>query len=434
MTTHLVYLLGGGALLVAVVLPNILRTAALSPPVVLLGLGALIGLLPGTDASAFSPFTHRAFVEHLTEFTVLVALMGVGLALDRSLSLRSLGSWRLWGATWRLLAIAMPVSIGGVALLGWWVMGLAPSAAVLLGAVLAPTDPVLASDVQVEGPTTTEADEAEIDESDEVRFALTSEAGMNDGLAFPFVQAAILLAATGPFAEWGVRWLAWDLVGKVLIGATLGIAVGWALAKVAFRSTQPSLRTADSGEPLLALAAILLAYGLTEIADGYGFLAVFACAMTMRSAERGHDYHALMHDVIERLERLLTLIVLLLLGVALTNGLLSGLTWQAALVAVLLLVVVRPVAAMLALVGGSGSGLRVGDATLGPRERAATAFFGVRGIGSIYYLAYATGRAEFGDLPLLWSTVGFAITLSVIVHGVTATPAMRWLDAKRDGG
>jgi len=432
MTTHLVYLLGGASLLLAVVLPYALRTAALSPPVVLLGLGALIGLLPGTDDSAFSPIAHRVFVEHLAEFTVLIALMGVGLALDRPLSLKSFESWRSWGATWRLLVIAMPLSIAGIALLGWWVMGLAPSAALLLGAALAPTDPVLASDVQVEGPTTTEGDEDEIDEDDEVRFALTSEAGLNDGMAFPFVQAAILLAASGPFAEWGGRWFAWDLVGKVLIGATLGVAVGWTLAKVAFRSSQRSLRTADSGEPLLALAAVLLAYGLTEIAEGYGFLAVFACAMTLRSAERGHDYHALMHDVIERLERLLTLIVLLLLGVALTNGLLAGLTWQAAVVAVLLLLVVRPASGMIALFAGRRGDLRVGDNTLRRRERAATAFFGVRGVGSIYYLAYASGHADFKDLPLLWSSVGLAITLSVILHGVTATPAMRWLDAKRD--
>lgn len=432
MTTHLVYLLGGAALLLAVVLPYALRTAALSPPIVLLGLGALIGLLPGTDDSAFSPIEHRVFVEHLAEFTVLVALMGVGLALDRPLSLRSFDSWRSWGATWRLLVIAMPLSIAGITLLGWWVMGLAPSAALLLGAALAPTDPVLASDVQVEGPTTTEGDEDEIDEDDEVRFALTSEAGLNDGLAFPFVQAAILLAASGSFVDWGARWVAWDLAGKVVVGSAIGVAVGWVLAKVAFRSNQPSLRTADSGEPLLALAAVLLAYGMTEVAGGYGFLAVFACAMTMRSAERGHDYHALMHDVIERLERLLTLIVLLLLGVALTNGLLAGLTWQAAVVAVLLLLVVRPASGMIALFSGRRANLRVGDNALGLRERAATAFFGVRGVGSIYYLAYASGHADFADLPLLWSTVGLAITLSVILHGVTATPAMRWLDAERD--
>jgi NhaP-type Na+/H+ or K+/H+ antiporter len=433
MTAHLVYLLAGASLLLAVVLPYALRSAALSAPVVLLGVGALIGLLPGADDSAFSPIAHRVFVEHLAEFTVLVALMGVGLALDRPLSLRSFGSWQRWGATWRLLAIAMPLSIAGIALLGWWVAGLAPSAALLLGAVLAPTDPVLASDVQVEGPTTDEADDDEIDETDEVRFALTSEAGLNDGLAFPFVQAAILLAATGPFATWGTTWLAWDLVGKILIGTAFGIAVGWLLAKAAFRSNQASLRTSESGEPLLAVAAVLLSYGLAEVAQGYGFLAVFACAMTMRSAERGHDYHASMHQVVERLERLLTLIVLLMLGVSLTNGLLTELTWQAALVAVLLVLVIRPAAAMFALLMPMPwRSPRVDDASLGPRERAATAFFGVRGIGSIYYLAYASNHAHFDHLPLLWSTVGFTITLSVIIHGVTATPVMRWLDARRE--
>jgi NhaP-type Na+/H+ or K+/H+ antiporter len=114
--------------------------------------------------------------EHLTELAVLVALMGVGLALDRPLDLRSWRAWRRWGATWRLLLIAMPLCISGVALLGWG-LGLAPAAAVLLGAVLAPTDPVLASDVQVEGPTPFGESDDEIDESDEVRFALTSRLG-----------------------------------------------------------------------------------------------------------------------------------------------------------------------------------------------------------------------------------------------------------------
>ncbi|AXT86091.1 cation transporter [Aeromicrobium sp. A1-2] len=433
MTAHLVYLLGGASLFLAVVLPYALRSAALSAPVVLLAVGALIGLLPNTDGSSFSPIEHRLFVEHLAEFTVLIALMGVGLALDRPLSLRSLAPWRRWGATWRLLGVAMPLSIAAVALLGWWAMGLAPSAALLLGAVLAPTDPVLASDVQVEGPTTGDGDENQIDETDEVRFALTSEAGLNDGLAFPFVHAAILLAATGPVTEWGASWLAWDLVGKVVVGSVLGIAVGWLLAKAAFGSTAPSLRTSESGEPLLAIAAVLLSYGLAEVAGGYGFLAVFACAMTLRSAERGSEYHALMHQVVERLERLLTLIILLLLGVALTNGLLSNLTWPAVLVSVSLLLVIRPAAGMLALsIPHPWSRARVGDATLGARERAAAAFFGVRGIGSIYYLAYATGQADFERVSVLWSTVGLTITLSVILHGVSATPVMRWLDARRD--
>ena len=427
MSADVVYLLAGAALLLAVVLPTALRKAAVSAPIVLLVVGALMGLLPLPEGTDVTPMGNRAFIEHLTEFTVIVALMGVGLALDRPLSFRRLDSWRKWSGAWRLLGIAMPLSIAAVALVGWWVVGLAPAAALLLGAVLAPTDPVLASDVQVEGPTPADEDHDEIDESDEVRFALTSEAGLNDGLAFPFVYAAVFLASLGPVTEWGLRWLGWELVGKVVLGVLLGVIVGWLLAKAAFRAPAPSLRMAETGEPLLALAAVLLAYGVAETLGGYGFLAVFACAMTMRSAERGHEYHAHMHEIVERLERLLTLVVLLLLGVSMTNGLLRSLPWEAALLAVLLVFVIRPMAGLVAM-GFRSSTCRIGDHVLTSGERLAISFFGVRGVGSLYYLAYATGEAEFSDSQVLWSTVAFTIGLSVLVHGITATPVMRWLE------
>ena len=430
MTPSIVYTLAGASLLLAVALPTLLHRQAVSAPLVLLGVGALIGLLPLPEGVSASPVDNRVFVEHLTEFTVIVALMGVGLALDRPLQWRRWRTWSRWGATWRMLGIAMPLCIAGVALLGWGVMGLAPAAALLLGASLAPTDPVLASDVQVGGPTADLEHDDEIDEDDEVRFALTSEAGLNDGLAFPFVYAAIFMAGASSISEWGLHWLGWELVGKVALGVLVGSAAGWLLAKIAFRAPAPSLRLAETGEPLLALAAVLLSYGVAETIGGYGFLAVFVCALSLRSAERGHDYHAHMHGVIERLERLLTLAVLLLLGVSLTNGLLSHLTWQAVVVGVVLVLVVRPVSGLLALrvLGGK---CQVGDATLTPRERLAVAFFGVRGVGSLYYLAYATGHADFGDDHVLWAAVAFTVTLSVVVHGIAATPSMRVLDRLR---
>jgi NhaP-type Na+/H+ or K+/H+ antiporter len=291
---------------------------------------------------------------------------------------------------------------------------------------------VLASDVQVGGPTPFEDGEAgEVDEEDEVRFALTAEAGLNDGLAFPFVYAAIFLVTMGGVGDWGLRWFAWEVTGKLAIGVLIGTAVGWLLAKLAFRAPQPSLRMAETGEPLLALAGVILSYGAAEVAHGYGFLAVFACAMTLRLAERGHDYHAHMHQAIERLERLLTLGVLLLLGSALTNHLLASVTWQGVVVAALLVFVVRPVSGLVALRIGWG-GDRMGRRDLTRQEELATAWFGVRGVGSLYYLAYAARQANFPGIEELWATVACTIALSVLVHGVTATPVMRRLDARKD--
>ncbi|MGI8900402.1 MAG: cation:proton antiporter [Nocardioides sp.] len=432
MSPDVVFLVFGVALLLAVVLPTLLHRQAVSAPMVLLLLGALIGLLPLPDGFSPSPIENRVFLEHLTEVCVVVSLMGVGLALDRPFRLRHRSSWQRWGGTWRLLAFAMPLCIAGVALLGWWVMGLAPAAALLLGAVLAPTDPVLASDVQVGGPSVQQPEDHDsIDEQDEVRFVLTSEAGLNDGLAFPFVYAAIFLATLGGITDWELRWFAWELVGKVVIGVLIGMVIGALMAKIAFRLPAPALRLAETGEPLLALAAVLLSYGAAEVVGGYGFLAVFTCAVTLRSAERGHDYHAAMHEVVERLERLLTLIVLLLLGVALTNGLLGNLTWQGALVGLLLIFGLRPLSGAVSL-RVARSSCRVGDHVLTSRERLVTAFFGVRGVSSLYYLAYATGEADFLGLEQLWATVGFTITMSVLVHGIGATPAMRWLEGVRD--
>jgi len=418
-TADLVYVVAGASLLLAIVLPAILDRWAVSAPMVLVAVGIVIGLTPLPDGLPLDPQENRAAIEHVTELAVLVALMGVGLAIDRPLELRNRASWRRWSPTWRLLGITMPLCIAGVALLGWGA-GLAPAAALLLGAVLAPTDPVLASDVQVAGPQT---GDHEVDEADELRFTLTSEAGLNDGLAFPFVYAAILLATEGAVRHWALEWVFFYLIGKVALGVLAGLLVGRVLAYVAFRSASPSLRVAERGESLLALAALITAYGVGEVVHGYGFLAVFVCAMTFRSAERDHDYHAAMHEVAERLERLLTLFVLLVLGIALTRGLLASLDWRGVAIGLALIFLVRPAAGVLGL---APLGSRSSPLT-GP-QRWAAAFFGVRGVGSIYYLAYAAGEVEAFGADWLWSTVGFTIVASVLVHGALASPVMRRVD------
>ena len=427
MSIDAVYLVAGLALFVAVVAPLLVRTIALSAPLVLLVLGMAIGLLPLPEGWSLDPIAGRTVVEHVTEVSVLVALMGVGLALDRPLN-RS--TWRDWSPTWRLLLVAMPLTIGAVFLLGWGVLGLSAAAALLLGACLAPTDPVLAGDVQVDGPSTAGSDdEAEPDERDEVKFSLTAEAGLNDGLAFPFVYAAVYLATRGPVGEWGATWLAWELVGKIAVGVLVGALVGWGIGRLAFRAADHRLRIAERGEPLLAVAALVLSYGATEVVGGYGFLGVFACALALRSVERHHDHHRAMHQVIGYLERLLTLVILLFLGMALTRGLLAGVDWRGVVVAVALVFVIRPAAAWLSLSAAPRGRALPGG--LSRAERLVTSFFGVRGVGSLYYLAYAGGLAVLPEESWLWATVAFTILLSVVVHGVASTPVLRRLDARR---
>lgn len=403
------YLVAGVALLLGAVLPRLLRRYAISAPIAFLAAGMLLGL--AVDRGRLGPIAEPKLTERLAELTVIVALMGVGLAIDRPIG------WKRWAATWRLLLVAMPACIAAVAGAGW-LLGLAPATALLLAAVLAPTDPVLASDVQVQGPSTGEG--AEPEEDDEVRFALTSEAGLNDGLAFPFVYAAVFAATKGAVGDWALEWLAWELIGKTVIGVVVGAGAGWLLAKMAFSAPSPSFRLADSSEPVLALAMTLGVYGLAEVLHGYGFIAVFVAALSLRAGERDHDFHEELHSFIEQLEHILTWGILLLLGITITGGILKPLTWTGVALGLLLVLVIRPLTAWISLRG----------MPMQRSERFVTAAFGVRGVGSVYYLAYA--GADFStDLPWLWATVGFTVVLSVLVHGVAATPTMRMLDLRR---
>lgn len=219
----------GAAALLAAWAPAFTDRRPLSVPMVLVGLGALIFLLP-LGLPSPDPRSWLEGVERLTEFVVIVSLMGAGLRIDRPFS------WSSWSTTWRMVALAMPITIALIALTGSVIAGLAPAAAVLLGAVLAPTDPVLASDVQVGEPTLDQ--EATPDTEEDVRFTLTSEGGLNDALAFPFVYLALVLVAPWDPSDL-LTWFAWDLVGRIAIGAAVGVAVGLLLGRIAFRPPGP---------------------------------------------------------------------------------------------------------------------------------------------------------------------------------------------------
>ncbi|GAB3440122.1 cation:proton antiporter [Actinophytocola sediminis] len=408
--TALVYLAAGVATLAAAVLPRVLGRVPVSLPMVFLAVGALafglIGPLPSAD-----PLGHNDFVIHLTELCVVVSLMGAGLALDRRVSLRG------WASTWRLLGISMPAAILAVALLGWGLLGFGVAGALLLGAVLAPTDPVLAAEVRAAEP----AEDERADE-DEVRFTLTSEAGLNDGLAFPFVMAAVAITTAGVApGGWLAEWLLVDVVWGLGAGCAAGLAIGWVLRRLFFSARSDALRLARHAEGFVALAATLVTYGGTELIGGYGFVAVFVCACTIRAAERSHGYHRVLHSYIEQLERLLTVLVVFLLGGAAVTGLFTGVTWREVALALAVLFVVRPLTALLGLVGGHS----------GPWDRIAIAVFGVRGVGSLFYVAYAFAHGALAPPETLWRVVGLVIVGSIVLHGVSASMVMGWLDRRR---
>ncbi|MEV7111649.1 cation:proton antiporter [Streptomyces anulatus] len=401
--------LGIGAFLAAA-LPRLLSRLPVSVPIVFLAAGVLLYLTP-LPLPAVDPVADRVRAHHLTELCVIISLMGAGLAINRPFG------WRSWAATWRLLGLAMPLTIVATALAVWALLGWPVSAALLVAAVLAPTDPVLASEVRVGEPS------AEKEDEDEVRFALTSEAGLNDGLAFPFVLAAVALAAAGESwtGGWLTHWVWSDVLVRISVGVTVGLAIGLLLGRVLFRSRARPLRLAEQGEGFVALAATFLSYGVTEALHGYGFLAVFATACALRRSEHSHGYHQVMHAFVEQIERLLMALLLFGVGAFVASGGLARLTWRGAAVGVLLHLLIRPAAGWLAQLRGPGR----------PNERAAAAFFGIRGIGSLFYLAYAFGEGEFGPYEReMWAVVVFAVLISVVVHGAAAAPVTSYLDRR----
>jgi len=405
-TYEVIVALLGVAFIGAAWLPRFLQGRPLSFPILYVGLGFALFSLP-LGLPDPQPLHNRQLTEHFTELLVIVALMGAGLKLDRPLNPRG------WGVTWRLLGIVMPLTIAATALLGWWVIGLAPVSAMLLGAVLAPTDPVLASDVQVGAPGE--------GREDEVRFGLTSEAGLNDGLAFPFTYLAILAATHGLAPQgWLGDWTLYYLVYKTVVGVAVGWFLGTVLMQLIFR-TEVKTKLAETGEGFVALAVVLLVYGVTELLQGYGFLAVFVAALALRHYEHEHDYHGHLHDFIDQSERLLMVIALVIFGGAVARGLFHDLTWGGVLAGLAVVFLVRPGFGLLGLLGTK----------LLWRERFAIAFFGIRGIGSFYYLAYAINQANFPGADTLWSDVGFVVLVSVLVHGVSAPVAIDKLDEKR---
>lgn len=392
---HVLFAAVGAAIFLAHWLPRLLFRRDASSAAFLMLLGMLAYVYVPNMPSALDPTQGPRVWEAISEVVLIVVLFATGLKID------SIGTLRNWQPAFRLLAIAMPLTICAVALLGWAVAGMTVAGAVLLGAALAPTDPVLAGDVQV-GPPMEGGEHP-------VRFTLTAEAGLNDGLAFPFVYLGLLIAVEGSDpSDWIMRWVLWDLLYRVAVGVLLGAAVGWVLGRSLFSA--PGWHSlAQTGPGVIALAAVLLCYGLVELAEGYGFIGAFMAGFVCRRVQERHEFHRRLHVFSEAVEHSLTALLLVLLGSTLPL-LWPVLDWRHTLIGFGLLLVIRPLVAWLSLTGTA----------LNPAERLTVSFFGVRGIGSVYYVGYAAGQIEFINEAQIWALVAFTVFASAVIHGATS--------------
>lgn len=356
------------------------------------------------------------FLQRVTEFVVIVSVFSCGLKINRPLK-----PWA-WKITARLIGFLMPISIVAIAAVGHWLVGMGWGAAILLGAILAPTDPVLASEVQL----------ADIEDEDELRFGLTSEGGLNDALAFPFVYFGLYWLKDPNWENWFGQWVAVQLIWEIAAGIVMGIVVAKAIVWLDHK-LQKRRQVDEVMEDFVALAAILVTYSLTEVVNGYGFIAVFVAGLTMQRGYGDREKRLSELEFIERIEKLTEVGTILLLGSLLRVQPLLAHAGNALLVAGLLLFVIRPVGAWISTIGANPP-IEANHRRLHPSTRWLFGWFGIRGVGSLYYLFYAFGEGLKGQAAEQIAWIVFTtIAISVILHGVSSTPLMNWYERRIKG-
>lgn len=418
------FIIIGVLLLGIALLGSYVQRLPLSTAMVYLAVGSGLGPL-GLGMLEIDPIGQAAFIERVTEVAVLVSLFTAGLKLRLPLTDKR------WRTPLRLAFLSMTVTVAAITLAGVYLMNLSWGASILLGAILAPTDPVLASDVQVEHPF----------DYDPLRFTLTGEAGFNDGSAFPFLMLGLGLLGLHDIGDSGMRWFGVDVLWAIGGALGIGTVLGTGVAKLVLYLRREH-REATGLDDFLAMGLIGVAYGIALICYTYGFLAVFAAGLALRRVERRHmpegeepkdiapspqaqeelatdpvKAPAVMAEAVlqfnEQLERMGELIVVVLIGAMLSWEVLS---LQLAWFLPLLFLVIRPLAVLIGVAGAGVPG----------REKAFTAWFGIRGIGSLYYLMYAIVHGlPQTDAKLLINLTLAAMTASILLHGISVTPLMK---------
>jgi NhaP-type Na+/H+ or K+/H+ antiporter len=425
MTSALWFMLVGGLLLAMGLTASILKRSPITSAIIYLAVGMLVGP-SALNLFHFNPLKQSALLESLTEVAVLISLFSAGVKMPVPFS------FTRWSSPILLATASMTVTVVMVAEFAYYVLGMPLGAGVLLGAIVAPTDPVLATDVQIRHPG----------DHDHLRFTLTCEAGMNDGSAFPFVMLGLGLLGLHDLGDFGSKWILVDVLWATISGVTIGVAAGVALAHVGWKLRSKPHEHALMDD-FLGLGLIGVVYGLTVMVNGWGFLAVFFAAVALRqtelklarTAQNAFDGSKTQQVVRadanarpepepaqtvsqgslvfkEHLERLSEVVLVLLIGGTLF---LNSWSWKAVGLALFLFVVVRPISVIFALLGTNTTW----------RIRGLTGWFGVRGIGSLYYLMYAieSGLPKALSLQLIQMTL-IVVTLSILLHGTSVKPLM----------
>lgn len=424
MTSTQWFMLAGGLLLAMGLTASILKRSPITSSIIYLAVGLVVG--PSVlNWFHFNPLKQSALLESLTEVAVLISLFSAGVKMPVPFS------FARWSPPILLATASMIITVVMIAEFAYYVLGMPLGAGVLLGAIVAPTDPVLATDVQVRHPG----------DRDQLRFTLTCEAGMNDGSAFPFVMLGLGLLGLHDLGDFGSKWILVDVLWATVSGVTIGVVAGVLLAHAGWKLRSKPYEH-ELLDDFLGLGLIGVVYGLTVMVNGWGFLAVFFAAVALRqtelklakAAQEAFDAsktqqarleygiateleppHTVSQGSLvfkEHLERLSEVVMVLLIGGTLF---LDSWSWKAVGLALFLFVVVRPVSVIFALLGTKTTW----------RARGLTGWFGVRGIGSLYYLMYAieSGLPESLSLQLIQMTL-IVVTLSILLHGTSVKPLM----------
>lgn len=389
------FLVGLLFILVALV-SSVLKRMYLTSTILYLVTGVLLDSV--FHVVSLDPFSHASLLRLLTEIVVIISLFTAGLKLRLPLS------WRAWKVPVTLATASMFLTISMIAILSTWIFNFSVGAAILIGAILAPTDPVLASSVQVLGTQ----------DVDKLRFNLTAEAGLNDATAFPFVMLGLGLLQTGNTTSMWLHWITFDLIWAIAAGFAVGLLMGKGVGKLVVYLRSKHFET-ENLDDFLAIGLIALTYGAAVLIHAYGFLAVFVAGLALRRTERedaaisGPMTRAAL-KFNEQLERIGELGIVVLTGVLLSSAYFS---WKSFLFACVLFFVIRPLSIFIPLRSTKHS------------HRLLLGWFGIRGIGLIYYLELAIERGL--PLELARAVTGltlFVVVASILLHGLSAAPLM----------